>query len=432
MTLKSDLVECLDVNRQLQRFALAVETAGHSIYITETSGRIIYVNPEFCRATGYAKEELLGKNPNILKSGLMNDAYYQDLWRTITDGKIWSEEVINLRKDGSLYYAQQTIAPIIDEKGFSEGYVAIQSDISAQKELEHKLSLSENRYRSILDSMREGVVLHDEQGQLLTANPAAERILGYNAERLLNRTADDPIWNVVHEDGSPIKPDEFPLQQVLKRQVSIDDAVMGLKQADSSILWLNINASPVMDDDGKLRFVMLTFADITERKAREDAVHRAAETDYLTGLKNRYAMNLFLRPVFAGAQRYKDALSVIFLDIDLFKKVNDTWGHEIGDLVLKRTSSVLANCLRESDVAARWGGEEFIVICPKADLAAACKLAERLRSAVAACQVDPVGHITISLGVATIQPEDDLDSLIGRADAKLYKAKAGGRNRVCS
>lgn len=426
-----ELFECLDANRQLQRFALAVETAGHSIYITDTDGYIVYVNPEFCKVSGYGKDELLGRTPSILKSGLMDERYYQKLWQTILAGNIWSEEVINRRKDGSLYHALQTIAPITGEDARIEGYVAIQSDISAQKELERQLSLSESRYRSILDSMREGVVLYDAKGRILTANPSAERILGYDSASLHSRTAHDPIWKAIHEDGTVYNPDDFPLQQVLHKQVSIDDAVMGLRQPDASVTWLNINARPVLDDEGRLQFVITTFADITERKLREDAIRQAAENDFLTGLKNRYAMNIILRSAFFAAERYKDALSLIFLDIDNFKRVNDTWGHEIGDLVLKRTARVLQESLRGSDVASRWGGEEFIIMCPKADTAAAARLAERLRKAVADCRVDPVGGITISLGVASLSPGDDMDSLLVRADTNLYKAKKAGRNRVC-
>lgn len=424
------LSSCEDESARYREFALAVQVAGHAIYMTDPSGVIGYVNPEFERATGFSPAEAVGKTPRILKSGLMDASYYEGLWRTILSGATWSEEVINRRKDGSIYYALQTIASIKDESGAITSFVAIQSDITATKELELALARSEGLYRSVLGAMREGVILQDEDGVIKAANPAAERILGLRRDQATGRTNADPAWQSIREDGSPYPPEEHPAMLALKAGVQVDEAVMGLRRPSGELVWIAINARPIRDPDGSVRGVVTTFVDVSERKQRADAVRRAAETDFLTGLRNRYAMDRSLREAVARAGRYGEDLAVLFLDIDHFKLVNDRYGHDVGDSTLSSVAAAIAGALRAGDHAARWGGEEFIVAAHRADRAAAMALAERLREAVAALTLETAGAVTVSLGVALYREGDDLDSLVGRADRALYEAKAAGRDRA--
>jgi PAS domain S-box-containing protein len=127
--------------QELRRFNRAIETAGHAIYITDRDGTITYVNPAFEDVTGYTWDEAQGRTPRILDSGLMSDDYFDDLWETILSGDVWEEEVRNERKDGTLYYAQQTIAPVSDESGAIQEFVAIQTDITPLKERERQLEV---------------------------------------------------------------------------------------------------------------------------------------------------------------------------------------------------------------------------------------------------------------------------------------------------
>jgi len=424
------LASCEDESARYREFALAVQVAGHAIYMTDPAGVITYVNPEFEQATGFSPAEAVGRTPRILKSGLMDASYYDGLWRTILSGAAWSEEVINRRKDGSIYYALQTIASIKDDAGAIKSFVAIQSDITATKELELALARSEGLYRSVLSSMREGVILQDADGVIKAANPAAERILGLRRDQATGRTSADPAWQSIREDESPYPAEEHPAMLALKAGVQVDEAVMGLRRPSGELVWIAINARPVRDPDGSVRGVVTTFVDVSERKQRADAVRRAAETDFLTGLRNRYAMDRSLREAVARAGRYGEDLAVLFLDIDHFKQVNDRYGHDVGDLTLSSVAAAVAGALRAGDQAARWGGEEFIVAAYRADRAAALALAERLRQAVAALKLETAGSVTVSLGVALYRDGDDLDSLVGRADKALYEAKAAGRNRV--
>ncbi len=166
-----------------------------------------------------------------------------------------------------------------------------------------------------------------------------------------------------------------------------------------------------------------------EGRAREMA--KRADTDALTGVLNRMGFNEAISRELSRARRYQQALSVVILDIDHFKKVNDEFGHPVGDQVLVRTANLLSSCVRESDTVARWGGEEFAVIAPTTTEDGAVSLAEKLRSIMAATHLGPKEAVTASFGVAELRPDDTAETLLQRADAALYQAKQAGRNRVC-
>jgi diguanylate cyclase (GGDEF)-like protein len=157
---------------------------------------------------------------------------------------------------------------------------------------------------------------------------------------------------------------------------------------------------------------------------------RKATTDTLTGLSNRLKLNETLEAEIQRAQRYETPLSLLIFDVDHFKRINDTYGHPVGDGVLARLSTLLREGLRATDLAARWGGEEFAIICPHADEQTAFQVAEKLRASIAATRFETVGEVHCSFGVAAFEPGDTLETLVARADAALYAAKQAGRNQV--
>lgn len=169
-----------------------------------------------------------------------------------------------------------------------------------------------------------------------------------------------------------------------------------------------------------------TLEQRVQRRTQE--LERLARTDMLTGIANRREVVSVGHREFARAQRYRRNFSVIMIDIDFFKQINDKKGHQAGDDALIHVAQTLQRCCRQSDHLGRYGGEEFLMICPETDIDAAMQLADRCRIAVMEMADEP--GITISLGVADIADEIDLESLISDADAALYRAKEAGRNRV--
>ncbi len=167
-----------------------------------------------------------------------------------------------------------------------------------------------------------------------------------------------------------------------------------------------------------------------ELEAANQALERLANTDALTGIYNRHRAQRLLEQEYRRAQRYGRPLSLIMLDIDDFKKVNDSLGHQQGDKALKALARAIQPLVRDTDYFARWGGEEFLIICPETDLEGARELAERLRGRVASRALLPSRTLTISVGVTTYRQEDTLDELLSRVDRALYHSKQQGKNRV--
>jgi diguanylate cyclase (GGDEF)-like protein/PAS domain S-box-containing protein len=302
---------------RLQRVAL--ESASEAIVITDAAGNIEWANPAFTALTGYELEEVLGVNPRILKSGIMDRGFYRALWSTILDGEKWSGELWNLRKDGNVYCEEMHIAPVPATDGRITNFVAVKHDITQRKQAAEEA-----------ERAKEGLVLLNKE----------------------------------------------------------------LREANEHIL-------------------------------------KISQTDALTGLANRRTIDAGMRHEMARAERLGCGFSVILGDLDHFKSVNDEFGHLVGDRVLMVAARVLAEQARPYDLPARFGGEEFMVLLPESSLEDAMTIAQRIRTAISKVAVPEVTRqVTMSLGISAWEHGDTLGALVGRADAALYQAKKGGRNRV--
>ncbi len=169
---------------------------------------------------------------------------------------------------------------------------------------------------------------------------------------------------------------------------------------------------------------------VSELDDKNHALEILSVTDRLTGLANRRKLESSLQAELLRARRYDKEFSVIMLDIDRFKIINDTFGHQTGDAVLAQLAAILRDNARETDIVGRWGGEEFLIICPETSLLVVTALAERYRQEMERTDFGPVGQVTSSFGVTAIQEGDNMQTLVRRADEALYRAKESGRNRV--
>jgi diguanylate cyclase (GGDEF)-like protein/PAS domain S-box-containing protein len=283
--------------QNLMQASIIIEQVNDAVLITDRDGIITFSNLAAELQTGYSSKELLGKNPNILKSGKHSLKEYQAIWKTILAGKVFRGTLINKRKNGELYYEDKTITPIKDESGEIINFVS-------------------------------------------------------------------------------------------------------------------------------------TGKDVTLTSLNHQQTEHIAQTDLLTGIHNRYQLQKLYLLEHERAQRYSLPFSMILIDIDDFKKINDTYGHDTGDKVLQHLVHVVQKNLRNIDIFARWGGEEFLVLSPNADLNAAKTIAEKLCTVVANFSFPVVGHVTISLGISTFQADDSFETMFNRADSGLYSAKEQGKNRV--
>jgi diguanylate cyclase (GGDEF)-like protein/PAS domain S-box-containing protein len=196
---------------------------------------------------------------------------------------------------------------------------------------------------------------------------------------------------------------------------------------DGHPVWVETHIEPIWDAAHQ-NIVGYTAVDhdVSDKKRIEEL----SVTDHLTRLFNRLKLDEILKSEFVRAERFNSPLSCILLDVDYFKKVNDTWGHQVGDQVLIAVAQAVRSNIRKVDIAGRWGGEEFVIVSPETDAQGAAILAEKLRTSIQRIAFPPVENISCSFGVAQLRQGEGIEDLIRNADQALYSAKTGGRNRV--
>lgn len=288
---------------------------------------------------------------------------------------------------------------------------------------------NQRRLEFITNTSQDAITLVDSRDRVQFWNLAAERLFGYSRQEAMGQelhhlvasseqipTVDKGMEAFGHTGQGPIFEGRH---EVLARR------------KDRSHFPAEVSAS-AFSMDGQW-YAAGSVRDITERKQSEEALKRLANTDGLTGVLNRRRFMELSRQEVARSHRYGGLLSLIMLDVDHFKAVNDSYGHEVGDEVLVSLSQVCRQVLRQVDLFGRVGGEEFMALLPETGLEAAAMVAERLRKALAAQAVSaskPELRVTISLGVAQLSPETRLSDLMRLADDAMYRAKQNGRNRV--
>jgi len=308
-------------------------------------------------------------------------------------------------------------------------------DVTEHKRAEVALQESEARYRSLIAALSDGVVLLDCQGTVQASNASAERLLGIHLGETATEFPGEPDAEIVREDGSPFPPEMRPPQQTLRTGQPVHKEMMGLRKPDGATKWLSVSAEPLFHaPDTRPYAVVVSFSDVTDRKLLEQKLEHQAQTDSLTGAVNRRYFQELAEKEMAQSRRYNRPLSLLMIDIDRFKLVNDGFGHAVGDRVLQEFVRMARETLREVDVIVRTGGEEFAVLLPETNEQRASQVAERLRQAVANAKVSVEGkaplQFTISVGVVAIQ-DGDLETSLSCADQALYRAKELGRNQVC-
>jgi diguanylate cyclase (GGDEF)-like protein len=223
----------------------------------------------------------------------------------------------------------------------------------------------------------------------------------------------------------------------LKRAGHVHDMELEMRRKDGTLLPVLLTSTAVYDASGRYVSSRSTLFDLTERKKWERELERQARKDMLTGLNNRRYFHELAEQELARARRNGEALTLLMLDVDHFKQVNDTYGHDIGDAALKKLSEICTHTFRVIDIVGRLGGEEFAALLPETGTTQALEVAERLRQAVESAGIKladgSIVRFTISIGVASSGATDDkVEKALKRADDALYRAKNEGRNRVCS
>ena len=288
-------------------------------------------------------------------------------------------------------------------------------------------------YRSVVETLNEGVALQGPDGSIRTANAAAARILGSTNARMVGKNTLRGHRDVIREDGS-IWPDaEQPARATARTGEGQRDVVMGLRSSAGDVTWISVTTQPLQREEEGWS-VVTSVTDITERRRAQSELQRLADRDPLTGLLNRRRLESDLMRLLSEADRFEDTGAVVVLDLDNFKYVNDSLGHAVGDELICATAEALQKRLRETDTLARLGGDEFAVILPRTDEQAAEAVTRSLLKVVREEAVvntdDGPRRTSASAGIAMIDPGRAADEIMAHADMAMYRAKEQGKDGV--
>ena len=403
----------------------------NAIVITKPDGLIEWCNPAFSALTGYTIAEAIGQYPNTLcKSGKHGSAFYTHMWQTIRAGKVWRGELINRRKDGSLYDEQLTIAPALNSEGVIQHFIATKEDFSQQKAAREELEIAHSHLNAVVENFPGSLVMEDLQGNIVLLNQNLFELLG------LPGTEEYVLGKPVHPlmaFSSHVAENSQAFLNRIEELRTVGRPAYGEEIHFKDGRWVERDFIPIHLHENLIGFLYI-YRDISQRKRHARELWQLATSDPLTGIPNRRAFFESIEHERARLTRYPGEAAVLMIDIDHFKQINDTHGHAAGDAVLCHIVRQVRKLLRESDMLARLGGEEFAILLPQASREGALGLAERVRKVLEDTPLtynDVPIYVTASVGVTIMSHTDpNTDKTLSRADHALYEAKRNGRNRV--
>ncbi|MFG0214023.1 EAL domain-containing protein [Brevibacillus porteri] len=393
--------------------------------ITDHKGIILRANEQFCRISKYERSELIGKDHRILNSGYHPQGFFKEMWSCIRSGQVWRGEIRNRAKDGSYYWVDTTIVPFKNQAGEIYQYLSIRSDITCRKQMEDELKQSEEKYRIIAENTSDIISIINLDGEFLYLSPSHKRVWEHTVP-------DEEIHNLfewIVEDDRDIF--AYAIQHAFStRKEYMVECRINTQRND--VIWTESKINPITDEEGNVTKLLLVTRDVTDRKQSEETIHHLAYHDALTDLPNRRMYVQQLSKEMMQAKRFQSNLAVLFLDMDRFKDVNDSFGHDVGDMLLIEASKRLQACLKPGDVVARLGGDEFTIMQNHLqDRSEATALAEQIMNQLQR-PFELEGHVfnvSCSIGIALYpQDGDNPEDLLKRADTALYTVKSRGKN----
>jgi len=410
-----------------QRIAAIAFESQEGMVVTDAQARILQVNKAFTRMTGYAGEEAVGVSMKILKSGVHDTDFYQGIRTSLAEAGTWAGEIINRHKDGTLHPHFLTITAVRNDEGVVTHFVSAHTDITERKRAEIDLRIAAAAFQS-----REGMCVTNASGVILQVNRAFTKVTGYTAEEAVGQTPR------LLRSGRHDKAFYEDMWRTINATGSWEGEVWNRRKCGELFPeWLTITA--VRDDAGSVTHYVATLTDITQRKEAEYEIRNLAFYDPLTRLPNRRLLLERLKHALSAITRSEHGGALLFIDLDNFKTLNDTYGHDMGDLLLQQVAERLAGCVREADTVARLGGDEFVVLLEDLsgtlqDAAVQAKTAGE-KILLTLNQPYPLAghdyHSTPSIGITLFAgPHNLSDDLMKRADLALYDAKAAGRNTL--
>lgn len=406
------------------RFYSAVAKAPVGVVVTDNQGKVVIINNRLRSLVGAPDDA----EDSIFDYIHADDRdFMMERFRALTVGALDRMETERelVRHDGSRLWCRITASNVRDESGASAGIVAHVEDIATERQAAEELRSRERWFSSIVEHARDLIVLIDREGTVKWASPwlghafgvAAEQLQGTSVLAAIHPADRDRVAEAIRRVGSG-------------ESIQVEYRLMN----DGEPVWMESTAANRLDDPDVAAIITVS-RDVTARHRTAQILAHRASHDALTGLLNRAELELRLDVALREAQRDEHPLCLAFIDIDMFKHLNDEMGHRAGDELLQTLAAAIRSEVRKEDLVARIGGDEMVIGLVDADIDHAVVIVERIRERLRADTGDgsPTGgrsSATISVGMAEAEPGDDVASLLHRADVALYQSKRSGRDRL--
>ena len=390
------------------------------ISFTDRKGKIIQVNDKLCETSGYSQEELMGQDHRLLNSHVHPKSFFVNMWTTVAKGEIWHQEICNRNKSGALYWVDSAVIPLVNTSGKIDCYLSVSVDITAHKQKGCGLNerLKENNCLQMI---------RNDMGQDLSTEKICQNILKSlvlalqfpEMAMVMIKLGNKEITTAEYEENLPNK---ISAKIISNGEMCGQLQVGYLQDLPFTLPYEQNLIDTIAHDSGRWY----------ERKEAEQRIIQMATHDTLTGLPNRHLLQDRIEQALVHDTRHHRQMAVLFIDLDHFKTINDSLGHDIGDLLLKAVAERLLTCVRNEDTVARQGGDEFIVVLNSiAESLDAAKVAQKILDALA--QPHHIHknelHIGGSIGIAVF-PDDgtSAEALLKNSDVAMYYAKENGRS----
>lgn len=411
---------------QYSLFYALFEKSFDAMLLTTPDGRCFLANQAAQDLLGYSNDEFASlKRSDFLDE---NDPHVIAMLRQrAASGAVQGR--VNLRKKNGNWLDTQLSSFLFNDRQGQRWAGTIIRDMTEQLRLQRELEDAKHFYMNVFEALFEGVVLYNAAGEVYACNGSATRMLGLSFDELKGRTPFDPRWKTVGKDGLPFPPHRFATSIALATGKPVKGVEIGHIKPNGELSWLRVNANPLFRDADPMPYMVVTaFEEMTEKTTLELELRKQALTDPLTGAGNRRAFMDRIQQLFALSRRARIPASLLMLDVNGFKAINDDYGHAVGDDVLITLCECISSTLRSSDYVARFGGDEFCILLPDTGPDSALEMIHRLQQAIGQSASVVVGlepvKASVSIGVATLGAQDDnVRSWIKRADDALYKVK---------
>lgn len=409
------LFEVAGIEIMLESF----EQAATSVVITESSPEeyFLYVNGAFKEMSGYDEAELLYRSPRILQGPMTDRAVIDELKKSLGSSGHFMGQTFNYRKDGSIYFVRWSIAPLRDGDGKLIAYISFQNPLSIPPSVDENIF-----FTGVLRSIELALFVTKLDGEIVFVNEAFMNMTGYSSSELIGKTP--KLIKSGHHPNSFYK----ELWENISKGNMVRQIFVNRKKS-GALYYEDKTISIVHNEFGEPIYFVSIGQDISKLIGESESYKDKAYHDELTGLYNRLKLDEVLTRKISMLKRYSKPFSIIFIDIDHFKSINDRFGHTTGDKVLKNFSRILLTMLRRDDLLVRWGGEEFLLLVDTS-LDETYLLAEKLRKNIEEAVICEKERITASFGVTQWCHGDAVAALFARVDHAMYKSKHNGRNQV--